>query len=441
MIGFSDKQLEIFKFGYSDYDVLIATGAVRSGKTAAISLAFVLWAMSNFENKNFIISSKTVTSAERNIIKPLMDIVYLHDHFDLDYKTSKRVLTLTRGTNQNRFYLYGAKDEASYANLQGLTAAGLFADEAVLQPESFINQAIARCSEPNSKIWFSLNPDSPDSWFYQNWIMKSDEKKALNLQFTMHDNPSLDPEIIARYERLYDGVFYDRYILGRWVRAEGLIYTKLANNRERYMIDEIPKNMIMTSVGVDFGGNKSSTAFVGVGFTPHFEQVIVLESERIDSSNLSPKDLDDKFAMFCDVMWNKYNRVFTTRADSAEQVLIRGLKNTIATKRLKTQIKNSLKLQIKDRIELVQRLLSMDRIKFLRNTTDSIVDALSKAAWNDKRENQRLDDFTTPMDDIDAFEYALEEYMTQLMSYDLNNIRKETNINEHTRNATRFGWH
>jgi len=413
-IGFSPKQLKLFKFGFSEYDGVIADGTIRSGKTSSMSIAFILWAMSSFKNKNFIIASKSVTSAERNIIKPLMNIKYLHKEFDIAYYTSTHTLKVTRGRNTQYFYVFGGKDEASYQTVQGITAAGAFLDEVVLMPESFVNQVLARCSIPKSKYWFSCNPESPKHWFKREWVDKADEKNCKYIHFTMKDNPSLTEQIIQRYENMYDGVFYQRYILGQWVRAEGIIYTKFADNMERYLIDKEPDNMILINVGVDFGGNKSGTTFVATGFTPHLKNIIVLEAERIEEE-LTPETLDKKFSAFAKNVYAKYEKLFTTRCDNAEPVLIRGLKGIAIKDRLKTNIKKALKKPIKDRIELVQRLLGTDRIKMLRHSTVPLQKGLSQAVWSEKKEGVRLDDGTSDIDILDAFEYSIEEYLENLV--------------------------
>ena len=413
-IGFSPKQLELFKFGFSNYDGVIADGTIRSGKTSSMSIAFILWAMSEFKNKNFIIASKSVTSAERNIIKPLMNIKYLHKQFDIAYYTSTHTLKVTRGRNTQYFYVFGGKDEASYQTVQGITSAGAFLDEVVLMPESFVNQVLARCSVPRSKYWFSCNPESPNHWFKKEWVNKSEQKNVKYIHFTMKDNPSLTDEIVQRYENMYDGVFYQRYILGQWVRAEGIIYTKFADNMDRYLIDQVPDNLILINVGVDFGGNKSGTTFVATGFTPHLKNIVVLEAERIEEE-LSPETLDKKFSTFAKMVYAKYEKLFTTRCDNAEPVLIRGLKNVAIKDRLKTNIKKALKKPIKDRIELVQRLLGTDRIKMLRHTTVPLQKGLSQAVWSEKKEGIRLDDGTSDIDILDAFEYSIEEYLENLV--------------------------
>jgi PBSX family phage terminase large subunit len=412
--GFSEKQLKVLQFGFKDYDGLICDGTIRSGKTSVITIAFILWAMSSFRNKQFIIASKSVTSAERNIIKPLMDILYLHKQFDIAYYRATNTLKITKGNNTQYFYVFGGKDEASYQTVQGITAAGAFLDEVVLMPESFVNQVLARCSVPKSKFWFSCNPEGPDHWFYKEWILKAQEKNCDYLHFTMNDNPSLDANIIKRYEHMYDGVFYQRYILGQWVQAEGIIYDKFASNQEQYLLDTVPKDLILVNVGVDFGGNKSATTFVATGFTPMLRDVIVLDALRI-TEKLSPEQLDTHFVKFANDVFMKYGKAFNTRCDNAEPVLIRGLKNAAMMNKLRTNVKLALKKPINDRIDLVARLLGQNRLKMMRETTKPLQYGLRTAVWNEKQEGKRLDDGTSDIDILDAFEYSIEEFMDNLL--------------------------
>ena len=134
------------------------------------------------------------------------------------------MIIVRRGPRENRFYLFGGKDESSYTLIQGITLAGVLFDEVALMPRSFVNQAMARCSVEGSKLWFNCNPDNPLHWFRQEWILKAPERNALHLHFLMDDNPSLSEDKKAQYRSMFSGVFYQRYILGQWVMGEGLIY-------------------------------------------------------------------------------------------------------------------------------------------------------------------------------------------------------------------------
>lgn len=150
---------------------------------------------------------------------------------------SKLVVSDGRG-RKNTYYLFGGENESSYKLIQGITLAGVLLDEVALMPRSFVEQACARCSVAGSKLWFNCNPAGPEHWFYKEWILGCRQKNMLHLHFTMSDNPGLAPDIRRRYEMLYTGVFYQRYILGQWCMAEGLIYRF---DKGRHIARELPK--------------------------------------------------------------------------------------------------------------------------------------------------------------------------------------------------------
>ena len=204
-------------------DAIICDGAVRSGKTLCMGLSFVCWAMVSFNGQQFAFCGKSVVSLRRNLLQELMPVVR-ELGFQCREKRSENLLLISRGGRENRFYLMGGKDEGSAAFIQGVTLAGVLLDEAALMPRSFVEQAIARCSVQGSRLWFNCNPEGPQHWFYREWILKSEQRNALYLHFTMEDNPSLSPRIRQRYRSSYSGAFYRRFILGEWTAAKGLIY-------------------------------------------------------------------------------------------------------------------------------------------------------------------------------------------------------------------------
>ncbi len=247
---FSKKQGRIFRFIEQPESALICDGAVRSGKTVSMTLAFIMWAMSHFDRTNFAICGKTVQSAERNILIPFQTIEGLPYH--LDYKTSKRVLIARCGNTENYFYLFGGKDERSYSLIQGITLAGVLFDEVALMPRSFVDQAIARTlTYPDKKLWFNCNPDSPSHWFYQEWILHPEAHNAVHLHFLMQDNPVMTQKTIQAAESMFSGVFYDRYILGKWVVAEGLIYPDQANGQG--IVESKDRDYVSYYVSCDYG--------------------------------------------------------------------------------------------------------------------------------------------------------------------------------------------
>ncbi len=211
-------------------DGIICDGAVRSGKTLCLSLSFVLWASASFQGRAFGLCGRTISSLRRNLVTGLLELL---DELGMayDYKLSKNYLDISWHSRCNRFYLFGGKDEASAALIQGVTLAGVLFDEVALMPRSFVEQALARCSVEGSRFWFNCNPEHPHHWFYREWIQKASQKNMLYLHFRMEDNPSLSPAMLRRYQSLYSGSFYERFVLGRWVAPAGLVYPGFSAER------------------------------------------------------------------------------------------------------------------------------------------------------------------------------------------------------------------
>lgn len=205
-----------------ELDGIICDGAVRSGKTMALTCGFFLWSMACFDGQVFALCGKTVGALRRNLILPMS--TWLEGLFRITENRSENKLTVRLGKRMNTYYLFGGQDEGSYMLIQGITLAGVLLDETVLMPRSFVEQAAARCSVEGAKLWFSCNPGAKEHWFYRDWVCRAEQKRLLRLHFTMEDNPALTDAVRERYGRLYTGVFYKRYVLGQWCAAEGRIY-------------------------------------------------------------------------------------------------------------------------------------------------------------------------------------------------------------------------
>lgn len=244
----SPKQKKILAFPYSKYDAIICDGAVRSGKTSLMMWAFVGWAMENFSGQSFGICGKTVDSCTKNIIVPFTIMSLAKEKYILRWRRSHKILEVRRGAVTNYFEVFGGKDESSYTLIQGRTLAGVLLDEVVLMPRSFVEQALTRCSVDGAKLWFSCNPDNPMHWFYTEWIKRARERNALYLHFEMTDNPGLSQKTLERYQTMFSGVFYDRYVRGKWCVAEGLVYDFGAQQ----ITDDIPQNGEYY-ISVDYG--------------------------------------------------------------------------------------------------------------------------------------------------------------------------------------------
>lgn len=215
---------------YRTYDAIICDGAVRSGKTLCMSVSFIAWAFSAFSDSSFALCGKTIASLRRNVVTVILPVLR-ELGFECNEKLSRNLIEISYGGSMNRFWLFGGKDEGSAALIQGMTLAGVLLDEVTLMPRSFVEQALARCSVDGSKLWFNCNPEHPMHWFHEEWIRKHKEKNCFYLHFTMKDNPSLTSSIVRRYEKLYSGAFYERFVLGKWVAAQGCVYPMFSQEK------------------------------------------------------------------------------------------------------------------------------------------------------------------------------------------------------------------
>lgn len=234
---------------FRDLDAIICDGSVRSGKTLCMADGFLLWSMHTFNGQKFAICGKTIEGLRRNVILNLQD--WMGGVLTIQEKRAENKLVVTYKGKTNTYFLFGGRDESSYTLIQGMTLAGVLLDEVALMPRSFVEQALARCSVPGSKFWFNCNPEGPEHWFFQEWVKKCKERKALHLHFTMADNLALDKEVRERYERMYSGIFYDRYIRGEWCVAEGRIYDMF--DKSKHVVSAPPEVCTQYYISMDYG--------------------------------------------------------------------------------------------------------------------------------------------------------------------------------------------
>lgn len=302
---FSAKQKKVLTWWcpaspVKDMDGIIADGAIRSGKTLSMSLSYVLWAMSTFNQQNFGMAGKTIGSFRRNVLFWLKLMLASRGYMVSD-RRSDNLLVVSKVNTVNYFYIFGGKDERSQDLIQGITLAGMFFDEVALMPESFVNQATGRCSVDGSKYWFNCNPDNPRHWFKVNWIDKAEEKRILYLHFTMDDNLSLSERIKARYRGMYVGVFFKRYILGIWCVAEGLVYSMF--NEDKHVTKKHMTGAKEYHVSVDYGTvnpfSANLWAFDG--------KKSIMEDEVYYDSRKKGARVDDEayYKMMCDMIGDR----------------------------------------------------------------------------------------------------------------------------------------
>ena len=429
---FSKKQRKILNWWTEDSPVkdaigIIADGAIRSGKTVSMSLSFVLWAMSTFNEQNLGMAGKTIGSFRRNVLLTLKLMLRARGYKVKEHRADNLLVITSKATEvTNYFYIFGGKDERSQDLIQGITLAGMFFDEVVLMPESFVNQAVGRCSVDGSKLWFNCNPGNPLHYFNQEWILKAKKRNILYLHFTMDDNLSLSQTIKERYYSMFSGVFFNRYILGLWVAAEGVIYRIFAENEDDYLIDndtlkkKYKDSIFMINIGVDFGGNGSGHAFTATAITKGYKEVIALHSVRYNAKDVAPEDLEKLFIEFVRMILDEYSFITYIYCDNAEQTLISGFKKALKKSDLGyLKVRNALKTDIIDRIRATNRLITQHRFYYTINCK-SLKIALSSALWDEKEktEDVRLDDGSTDIDSLDSFEYTFENQIDKLIKYE-----------------------
>lgn len=417
---FSRKQRKVLNWWcrsspVRDYNGIIADGAIRSGKSVAMSLGFVIWAMSEFEACNFAMCGKTIGSFRRNVLFWLKLMLRSRGYSVSEQRTENLVI-VRRGSVENYFYVFGGKDERSQDLIQGITLAGVFFDEVALMPESFVNQATGRCSVDGSKFWFNCNPGSPAHWFKTGWIDKRADKRLLYLHFTMDDNLSLSEAVKERYRGMYTGVFFKRYILGEWKSADGVIYRQFADDPERFILDEVPADIIIGTMGLDFGGNGSAHAGCLVGITRGYRSIVILD-EYYRKEVIDPGTLTGDVCGFVQRSQAQV-RAASIWCDSAETTLIKGIRTEVFARHIPVEVRNARKGEIIDRIRLCDMLMSQGRFFILRRCRHTIA-ALSEAVWDGKSptRDRRLDDGSTNIDSLDALEYALEPHANRLIEF------------------------
>ena len=395
----------------------VACGAVRSGKSYC-QISYCIPSRLA-ERKGLrglrVILGATRSNIERNILQPMRDIYGDSIATSINSQNFAKILG-------EKVYCIGADNIRQVSKIRGSEIAYCAIDEATDINEEVFEMLKSRLSLPWSCCDATTNPAYPNHWFKQFLDSAENGVDVYCQNYTIYDNPFLPPDYVSALETEYAGtVWYDRYILGKWTLAEGLIYRDFANHPGKYVISDVDSWLAGNSIkfqyisfGVDFGGTSSATKFQCIGITSDWV-VVALDEEYIDHQreSVDPDTLNRKFAAFINRCANKWG-AGTTRADSAEQILIRGLFNTARAQELKTQVKNALKMPINDRIKLTLLLMGQGRL-LVSKDCPHLIDAFSSAVYDSsKAEDTRLDDGTSDIDSLDAFEYSIEPYYKQL---------------------------
>lgn len=405
MMRLSDKQKEFWNNCNCRWNV--KTGATRSGKTYLDYYIIPKRIRACRGDGLIVLLGNTQGTIERNVLEPMRSI------------WGSLVGTISSNNKAKLFgrdvYVLGADKKNQVARIQGAGIEYCYGDEITTWSQDVFQMLKSRLDKPNSCFDGTCNPDSPNHWFKEFLDSKAN---IYHQHYTIDDNPFLTDEFVTALKQEYYGtVYYNRFILGQWVRAEGAIYKLFAGSPEKYFIslDDIKSKKIqMINVGVDFGGNLSKHAFVATGITNDYE-VIVLVSERHDADTDSDK-LCVLFIDFIKRVFDMYRNIDTVYCDSAEQVLIRTLRKALYDNGFNLSVRNASKIEIVDRIRLVAGLISRNKFFYTQNA-DTVKDALTNAVWDEtKIKTVRLDDGSSDIDTLDALEYSIERYARRLVS-------------------------
>ncbi len=391
----------------------VKLGAVRSGKTFQDKEDIIPRRIRERSGKDGLVFIIGVTEAtvERNVLRPMRD---------------KFGNNLVGTINKNKVWLFGeecyclgAEKINQVAKIQGASIKYLYGDEVVKWNKEVFDMIKSRLDQPYSCADLTGNPEQKTHWFKE--FLESDADIYLQ-HYTIDDNDFLSIEFKDNLKKEYEGtVLYNRYILGQWCNAEGLIYKRFADNPQKYKWTKKKENgeydlpQGYTIIGIDYGGNKSGQAFVCTRISYDFKYVIALGSEK-HMGDIDPDKLEQLQIEFAKKMMYKYNcDIDYMLPDNEEVVLIRGLRRAVETNNLNTLVRGCVKEPINDRIDCGRTMIAYDIFYYIEEECDTLVEAISSALWDsEKNEDTRLDDFTTDIDTIDAWEYSWCKFIRKI---------------------------
>ncbi len=409
-IEFTAKQNELIRAFKQDRlkRLNILEGSVRSGKTWISLILWAVWVASRPKDYLYMMCAKSLQTLKRNCLLPLQEL-FGKRNFTFSVNKKEGVLF------GRKIMLEGANDQRSEGKIRGITLGGAYCDELTLFPKDFFVMLLSRLSAPGAKLIATTNPDVPTHWLLTEYLKNENLTDDLfRMFFHIDDNTTLPAEYVESLKKEYTGVYYDRFIRGDWVVANGAIYKVFSDNPTAYNAAALP-HFDYINIGLDFGGNGSRHALVASGITHNCDKLYALKTERIPAEGMTPQALYKRVYDFCEDTQKRYGKISAVYADSAEQALIAGLR--LALKPLGIVVKNSLKRQINDRIRATTMLMGGGRFFLVSEDCGSLINAFKGAVWDDKviGKEERLDDGTSDIDTLDAFEYSFEKFIPQLI--------------------------
>lgn len=411
-ITFTAKQNEFIRLLKQEKlkRINLLQGSVSAGKTWISLILWALWVATRPPEYLYMMCGKSLQTLKRNCLLPLQELI------------GERNFTFSLAAKEGRLFgrrimLEGANDGRSEAKIRGITLGGAYCDELSLFPKDFFVMLLSRLRVEGAKLIATTNPDVPTHWLKTEYLDNNALcDTLLSVFFHIDDNTTLPADYVESLKKEYTGVYYDRFIRGDWVVANGAIYKVFSDSPSAYNAGaaDLP-HFDYINIGLDFGGNGSQHALCASGITHDMRQLYALKTERIPAADMTPQALYKHVCEFCEDVLKRYGKISAVYADSAEQTLIAGLRQELRP--LGIVVKNSLKREINDRIRATTMLMGGGRFKLIAEECNSLVNAFKGAVWNDKiiGKEERLDNGTSDIDTLDAFEYSFERYIPQLI--------------------------
>ena len=415
----SDKQKEYIKNATHRYNFKV--GARRCGKTYLDILYMIPKRIIERKGKDglYCIFGVSRGTIERNVLQPLREI------YGKDLIGNIKTSTNTAKIFGEEVYCLGCEKVNQVSKIQGTSIKYAYGDEIAKWSQEVFIMIQGSLDKDYSCFDGALNPENQHHWLKKDFLDQVEEK-GLDVyvqHYTIFDNPFLSKEFVDNLCKEYAGtVFYDRLILGQWKNAEGLIYRQFADNPSMFIKDEAKDsngkdiNFMIVSIGIDYGATEGETEFKATGITPMFQEVWTIDEEKLVGLH-TPEQMYDKFIEFYQRVKDKYDKVTHVFADYGVlgQVLTYGMNKYLQQKGIPIQVQDCIKGRILDRIELDCHLFGQQR-RFILKKCKYLIEAYSQALWDTKRPDERLDDGTTPIDDLDASEYSIFPFYDKLMA-------------------------
>lgn len=410
----TEKQKEFIRNATHRYNLKI--GARRCGKT----YLDILFTIPNriLERKDLdglnVIFGVSKGTIERNVLQPLREI-YGKDL--VGFINSQNIANLFG----QEVYCLGTEKISQVSKIQGTSIKYAYGDEMAKWNKEVFIMIQGSLDKPYSCLDGALNPENKNHWLKKDFLDVIEEKglDVYTQYYTIFDNPFLPKDFVENLCKEYKGtVYYNRLILGQWCDAEGLIFQQIANDDKRFITTTIQYNSII-SIGIDWGGNKSKHSITATKISRDFKSVQVLKASTMKATGTNTKQVFRWIINFIKEIQDKYETVSFIFADSAEQVLNNSLNGELRANEINLAVQDSLKIEIKNRIELWNRLLNLDKISFIEGQCQTLIEALQTALYDEKAKDDRwIDDGeTSDIDSLDSFNYSFEYWFEEISYY------------------------